>query len=84
MRANHSTQLQARWHRYGHRHPDAFAHQLDPEFIGLHLAKFHLPLSHQMSVDVLAVLARTCLPLSNRTLIKTEGRHNGLERTPVA
>src|SRR5207249_1869061 len=37
-----------------------------------------------MPGDLLAVLARPCLPLSHRTFIETERRHDGLERTPVA
>jgi hypothetical protein len=38
-----------------------------------------LALFDPMPVDPLAVLARPCLPLSHRTFIETERRHNGLE-----
>jgi hypothetical protein len=43
-----------------------------------------LALLDKMSVDVLAVLACTCLPLSHGTLIKPKRRHNGLERISAA
>ena len=48
------------------------------------MAESHLALLDQMAVNVLAVLVRTCLPLSHSTLIKTESRPDALERTPLA
>jgi hypothetical protein len=48
------------------------------------VAEIHLALVDKLPVNVLAVLACTCLPLSDGTLIKPKRRHNGRERIPVA
>jgi hypothetical protein len=48
------------------------------------MTEIHLALLHKIRMDLLAVLARTGLPGSHGTLIETERRYNGLERTAVA
>src|SRR5687767_5292509 len=60
------------------------ADRLDPDLVGLHLQKGHLPGLDEMLMYPPALQAGFLLPAGDGALIEVEGGHDGLHRTAVS